>query len=46
MSNSVEAEEVEEVTKLKYIRVTISRDGGCNDEIEQRIGQQQGWLGQ
>ena len=34
----MEAEEVEEVTKLKYLRVTISRDGECNDEIEQRIG--------
>ena len=35
----MEAEEVEEVTKLKYLRVTISRDGECNDEIEQRIGE-------
>ena len=31
-------EEVEEVEKLKYLGVTISRDGGCDDEIEQRIG--------
>ena len=35
---SVEGEEVEEVERLKYLRVTISGDGGCDDEIEQRIG--------
>ena len=34
---SVKGEEVEEVEKLKYLGVTISRDGGC-DKIEQRIG--------
>ena len=33
---SVEGEEVEEVGKLKYLEVTIGRDGGCDDEIEQR----------
>ena len=31
-------QEVEEVDKLKYLRVMISGDGGCDDEIEQRIG--------
>ena len=35
---SVEGEEVEEVGKLKYLEVTIGRDGGCDDEIEQRTG--------
>ena len=35
---SVEGEEVEEVERLKYLGVTISGDGGCDDEIEQRIG--------
>ena len=35
---SVEGEEVEEVEKLNYLGVTISGDGGCDDEIEQRIG--------
>ena len=35
---SVEGEEVEEVKKLKYLRVAISRDGGCDKKIEQRIG--------
>ena len=28
---------VEEVEKLKYLRLTISRDGACDDEIKQRI---------
>ena len=35
---SVEGEEVKEVEKLKYLGVTISRDGGCEEEMEQRIG--------
>ena len=37
---SVEGEEVEEVDKLKYmyLGVMISGDGGCDDEIEQRVG--------
>ena len=35
---SVEGEEVEEVEKLKYLGVTISGAGGCDDETEQRIG--------
>ena len=35
---SVEGEEAEEVERLKYLGVTISGDGGCDDEIEQRIG--------
>ena len=29
---------VEEVEKLKYLGVMISGDGGCDDEIGQRIG--------
>ena len=33
----VDGEEVEEVDKLKYLGV-ISEDGGCDDEIEQRVG--------
>ena len=34
----VEGEEVEQVEKLKYLGVMISGDGGCDDEIEDRIG--------
>ena len=35
---SVDGEDDEEVNKLKYLGVMISGDGGCDDEIEQRIG--------
>ena len=35
---SVDGKEVEEVDKLKYLGLMICGDGGCNDEIEQRIG--------
>ncbi len=34
----MEGEEVEEVEMLKYLGVKISKDGGCDEEIEQRIG--------
>ena len=34
---NVDGEDVEEVDKLKYLGVMISGDGGCDDEIEQRI---------
>ena len=34
----VEGEEVEQVEKLKYLGVMFSRDSGCDDEIEDRIG--------
>ena len=38
MQNGVEGVEGEEVERLKYLGVTIGGNGGCDDEIEQRIG--------
>ena len=34
----VEGEKVEAVEKLKYLGGMISGDGGCDDEIAQRVG--------
>ena len=35
---SVDGEEVKKAEKLKYLGMTISGDGGCDDKMEQRIG--------
>ena len=40
---SIEGEDIEDVKKLKYLGAMISADGRCDEEIEQRVGQQQKW---